>query len=229
MAKYCTKCGKKLDGKPCDCENQTQTVTTTSNFDFNHLLDVVKGMFTKPVDTLNNFIGDHNLSYGLVLLGVNALIIALFCCLGMKEIFTFVSGSMSAFLIQSSIEFPYAEVFFKSLVFVILGYAILAGLFYLIADKLFKGPSSYQKMITLFGATSVILSATLLGSIVLMYVSTQLMFVWLCCGLLLQSVYTIQGLKMAINIDENKLGYVYAVVYAILLIVTIFILPRIMG
>ena len=42
MAKYCTKCGKKLDGKPCDCENQTQTVTTTSNFDFNHLLDVVK-------------------------------------------------------------------------------------------------------------------------------------------------------------------------------------------
>ena len=84
-------------------------------------------------------------------------------------------------------------------------------------------------MITLFGATSVILSATLLGSIVLMYVSTQLMFVWLCCGLLLQSVYTIQGLKMAINIDENKLGYVYAVVYAILLIVTIFILPRIMG
>ena len=229
MAKYCTKCGKKLDGKPCDCETQAQTSTPTSNFDFNHLLGVVKGMFTKPVDTLNQFIDDHNLSYGLILLGVNALIISLFCCLGMKELYAFITGSISSFLIQSSMEIPYAEIFFKCLVFVIIGYAVITGIFYLMADKLFKAPTSYQKMITLFGATSILLSVTLLGSIVLMYVSTQLMMVWMCCGVLLQSVYTIQGLKMAIEIDENKLGYVYALVYAILLIITVFILPGITG
>ena len=51
MAKFCTKCGSKLvDGKCPNCENKTTEVTT--GFDFNELVSAVKGMFTKPVDTI---------------------------------------------------------------------------------------------------------------------------------------------------------------------------------
>lgn len=229
MAKYCTKCGKKLDGKPCDCENNKNTISTTSNFDVNYLISVIKGMFAKPVDTLQEFIKNDNLSYGLVLIVINAIILGLFSCLGMKELVSFGNTNMAALYIQSSIDFPYAEVFFKTLLIAIVTYVLLAGLFYIVIDKLFKFNSSYKKMITLFGANSIILSITLLGSIILMYVSAQLMLILLCCGMLVQNVYMIQGFSFTSNINRNQLGYIYVITYAIVLIVFTFILPSILN
>lgn len=84
-------------------------------------------------------------------------------------------------------------------------------------------------MITLFGANSIILSITLLGSIILMYVSAQLMLILLCCGMLVQNVYMIQGFSFTSNINRNQLGYIYVITYAIVLIVFTFILPSILN
>ena len=63
MAKFCTKCGKPLvDGKPCDCEkNENQNEVEQVSFNSNGLLETVKGMFTRPVSTLQEFVQDHNL------------------------------------------------------------------------------------------------------------------------------------------------------------------------
>ena len=229
MAKYCTKCGKKLDGKPCDCENNKNTISTTSNFDMNYLISVIKGMFTKPVDTLQEFIKNDNLSYGLVFIVINAVILGLFSCLGMKELISFRNANIPALYFQSSIDFPYAEVFFRTLLIVIIAYVLLAGLFYIVIDKLFKFNSSYKKMIILFGATSIISSITLLGTIILMYVSAPLMLILLCCGMIMQNIYMIQGFSFTSDIDRNQLGYIYAITYAILLIVSTFILPSILN
>ena len=80
-------------------------------------------------------------------------------------------------------------------------------------------------MIAYLGITSIISSITLLGTIVLMYVSMQLMILFLLTGMLLSTVYMVQGLSYTSNIDKNKLGYVYAIVYFIVLVITIFILP----
>ena len=49
MAKFCTKCGKKLEeGKTCDCEK----TTVVNNNMVNDYMEVLKGMFTKPLDTM---------------------------------------------------------------------------------------------------------------------------------------------------------------------------------
>ena len=37
----------------------------------------------------------------------------------------------------------------------------------------------------------------------------------------------IQGFQYAIDIDKNKVGYTYAIVYLIILIITMFVLPAI--
>ena len=70
MAKFCTKCGKPLvDGKPCDCEkNENQNEVEQVSFNSNGLLETVKGMFTRPVSTLQEFVQDHNLVPALILL-----------------------------------------------------------------------------------------------------------------------------------------------------------------
>ena len=228
MAKFCTKCGSKLvDGKCPNCENKKSEVPTTG-FDINEMIEVVKGMFTKPVDTIKEVVENENITISSILIGINAIIIALFCCLGSKEligVFTSTSGFSS--LMATSIEIPYARIFFTTLVTVLVTYAILAGLFYLVADKLFHGNSSYKKMITYLGITSIILSTTMLGTIVLMYVSVQLMLLFLLCGLVLSNVYMIQGFRYTAEIDKNKIGYTYGLVYLIILIITMFIIPAI--
>ncbi len=227
MAKFCTKCGSKLvDGKCPNCENKTTEVAT--KFDFNELLASVKGMFTKPVDTMKEIIETENITIGGILIAINALIIALFCCLGSKELISlFTSTSGFSSLMSTSIEIPYARIFFTTLVIVLVTYAIIAGLFYLVADKLFHGNSNYKKMIAYLGITSVILTTTMLGTIVLMYVSAQLMILFLLCGVALSNVYMIQGFQFTASIDKNKVGYTYGIVYLVILIITMFILPAI--
>lgn len=232
MAKFCTKCGKPLvDGKPCDCEkNENQNEVEQVSFNANGLLETIKGMFTRPVSTLQEFVQDHNLVPALILLGINALIVSLFVCLGAKEIISAIAGSVSSLLLtMGGVEIPYARIFFTTLVVIIIVYAALAGLFYLIADKLFKGSSSYKKMLALLGGTSVIMSVTLLLSIVFMYVSSQVMTIIFCCGAIVQSTYMVQGFIYASDIDDDKVGYTYAIVYAIFLTITVFILPQILG
>ena len=59
MAKFCTKCGKKLEeGKVCDCEKTTSESVKTAvanNNMVNDYIEVLKGMFTKPLDTMKDY------------------------------------------------------------------------------------------------------------------------------------------------------------------------------
>ena len=50
MAKFCIHCGRKLeDGEVCTCQIEKQVNTHNIGAD---ILDVIKGMFVKPVDTI---------------------------------------------------------------------------------------------------------------------------------------------------------------------------------
>ena len=66
MAKFCTKCGKELEeGKNCDCSNSTTNTNTASAIDFkecgNDCLNLVKGIFVKPVETIKDFVVESKL------------------------------------------------------------------------------------------------------------------------------------------------------------------------
>ena len=97
MAKFCTKCGKKLeDGQVCDCEKKkagakaakteekvvaTETAPTTGidfNWYANSYLDIIKGLFTKPVDAIKKYATSKNLGLGLVSMVIACIVMGIF-------------------------------------------------------------------------------------------------------------------------------------------------------
>ena len=88
MAKFCTKCGKKLEeGKTCSCTKEKTTeakveVVTTSNANeiINSLIEIAKGIFVKPIDTIRKYTDDNNMILGLILIAINSLITGLMGC-----------------------------------------------------------------------------------------------------------------------------------------------------
>ena len=81
MAKFCTKCGKKLEeGKKCSCskvevvKEETVTIGTNANEIVNSLIDIVKGIFVKPIDTIKKYSDDANMVLGFILIAITSLI-----------------------------------------------------------------------------------------------------------------------------------------------------------
>ena len=76
MAKFCTKCGKKLEeGEKCTCSQNVSTTTANAgSVDFNQLfndyVNIIKGIFTRPSDTIKEYAKG-----GKFLLGIIALVI----------------------------------------------------------------------------------------------------------------------------------------------------------
>jgi Yip1 domain. len=232
MAKFCTKCGKSLEeGKTCTCaknapvQNANKDLMTT-------ILDVAKGMFTKPVDTMKSFIDDNNFNAALIILGIVSLVASFVTCLAVKELSSLITSIMTLSNPLGSLgsvpEINYAKVFFQTLLAAAVMFASLSGILYVVADKMFKGKTSFKKIVTLLAAANIIMIATLLVSLVFMYVSAQLMLIVIVFGSALYSCYTYQGLKLGVKIDENKLAYIYAISIMVLFVVFGIILPNVM-
>ena len=73
MAKFCIHCGKKLEeGQICDCQKNQTTSNQTSDL-INKLLDVFKGMFVQPMDTLKKYTTNKEFTLGIILVGIFAI------------------------------------------------------------------------------------------------------------------------------------------------------------
>ena len=86
MAKFCTRCGKKLEeGQVCDCSSNVSAPTQASastnvdiNQGFNDYINVIKGIFTKPSDTIKEYARSDKFLLGIVAMVINCLISGLF-------------------------------------------------------------------------------------------------------------------------------------------------------
>ena len=92
MAKFCTNCGKKLvEGKACDCRNNV--VASNGGFDFNatfnSYVEMLKGIFVKPVDTIKKFATSDNFMLGLIAILLNCIVCGIF-------LYCFASEAMSS-------------------------------------------------------------------------------------------------------------------------------------
>ena len=73
MAKFCTKCGKKLDeGQKCTCEKikrETKTFENTKEvYEQSDLIKIIESFINKPIDTLSNLKNYHFNSYVLLII-----------------------------------------------------------------------------------------------------------------------------------------------------------------
>lgn len=241
MAKFCTKCGKALkEGEICSCAQTVQPVATSAsqgNGLVNDCINIIKNFFQKPVDTLQENISENNFTNALVMIALNGLAIGLFVVVLMKQVlgsmmslFTMGTYGSYASLMGSSysVEIPYFKYFIIATIVGIIMQLLLGAASYLVSDKMFKGNTNIKKMITLFGFSSIILTAGLLVASICLFINTTLgLFVYLIASIL-NTYYVCKGLEFSCKTDRNKLGYVLVLTYAAVLLVT-YLVSAILG
>lgn len=236
MAKFCTKCGKELvDGKPCNCTENTNAVVTGGSSIVNDILNLVRGMFTAPVDTMKSFIQESNFNNALISIGINAVAAAIFICILCKEMIATLldimgmSNPLSFYMSGSSnIEIPYVKIALISMIVVIAVHALIAGFAYLMSAKLFKNQTSYKIMITWLGANAGLLTIVYLVTAVCLLINFQLALLIYVAGSILNLCYMYKGLKFACDTDENKLAYILMPSLLVTVFVMVYIFPKIM-
>ena len=213
MAKFCIHCGKKLkEGEVCDCQAnvsvQTDNLGTT-------LLNVLKGMFVKPIDTIKSYTNEKNFNLALILVGIFSLSAALFMLSLIKNLSDMATSSMGALTLYSitstSVEIPYLQIFFISLIAIIAFTFMYTALLYLVNSVMFKGDKSFKKVFTMYGINTVITSVTLLVTAIFMFIHVVLGLLIFVLGYTLNMVYMYKGIETLGVKDENKHGYIYLI------------------
>lgn len=240
MAKFCTKCGKKLEeGQVCDCSKnkakKEEVNKTTGGFDFNAYLnsyvDIIKGVFTKPVDTIKKYATTDNFILGLICILINCIVsgIFLYCFLG-KAISSISSmmGYGSLLMGSASIEVPFIKTFFYGIIFMAVGFAVTGAMIYLISNPILKDKVDIKKIFSLIGVCSVFTTLTTVVSIIINYISIKLMFVILLVAGIFYLTHLYQGISEITKVDKNKLAYVFVPAVSVATFVVVYILPKIM-
>lgn len=146
MAKFCTKCGKELtEGQACDCQASQTATANTGSVDFKECgkdcLNLLKGIFTKPVETIKNFVVDNKLVAAIIMIVVAALSNGLFRIAYEK-----------AKLASAYYEPRYLNDFFTVSLESLVRYALIAVIGYVLVTLIFKGKTSWKQMVAAVGA-----------------------------------------------------------------------------
>lgn len=243
MAKFCTKCGKKLEeGQVCDCSKQTKkeekvVATTNNGFDFNQMvnsyIDMIKGIFTKPVDTVKKYATSDNFVLGIIALVLNCIVsgIFLYClCSEAMGLFSSLMGGYDSLLGlgSSSIEVPFMKTLLYGALFMAVGFASTAVMVYLIAGPILKDKIDIKKAFALVGVVSVFTTVTTVAAIILTYVSIKFMLLVLLIAGIFYLTYLYQGINETTELDKNKLAYVFVPAISVATFVVVYVLPKIL-
>lgn len=208
MAKYCTTCGKKLkEGEKCDCKkNNKETI--------NNLLTTVKSIFVKPIDTIKNNTNEKQFSSSIVLIGIMSIIMGFFVTILFKnaiELFNQINTFRMYTLNPLYIEIPYIKIFITIAIITFALSFAYAGVLYLINTVVFKGKATYKTTYSLYGVTSIVVTAALVLGIILSFVNIGVSLMILMLGVFLKLIYMYHGIKFIGPKDENKHAYIYLI------------------
>lgn len=243
MAKFCTKCGKKLEeGKKCDCENKKEkgiekqeNTSTTSNFDikacFDSYVEILKNIFTKPVDTIKKFATENNFILGLIALLINSLVTGVLVYFIAKESIGAITAGMgySSLLFGiGAFEIPFLKVVLYGTLFMVVHFLMTALMLFVIVNPILKDSLTFKKATSLVGVCSIFTTVTTLVAILLTFVSMQLSIYFILIAAVIYFTHLYQGIVEMTSIDKNKLAYVFTGIVAVSLFVVFYILPKIL-
>lgn len=241
MAKYCSNCGKKLnDNQKCDCQKnhvvkkeekdkQIHEGQSILNDSIRKYVEVVKGMFTKPIDTIKTYATSENFVFGLIMIFINSVVTGLFGYLLLKESISLLSGMGMVY--YGLVSFPKISFKFVLLLalFMIVGFSSTAGMLYLFAGPVMKTKADIKQIFTLVGVCSVLTTFTTIVVILCMYFSMTLVFIILVFAGVLYFTYLYQGFLEFTNIDKNRVGVVFTVSIAVASFLVLYVMPRILN
>ena len=236
MAKYCENCGKKLDeGKKCDCTKDEPIIHNAhekSNSEVNDTLDkvisIIKGLLIKPNDTIKNSKNEDNFTISIIIHGIMSIIAGIFVFMFAKVCYSYInllslSGYNSSYYngyspINSSVNLSLISLFITTVIVAFALSFVFAAILYLVNTKFFGAKANYKEIYSLCGTTSIILSIALLIGLLLMFVSIPLTLIVVVLGLLLNTLYNYDGIKLMGVRDKNKNAYKYVISMMIFLL-----------
>lgn len=241
MAKFCTKCGRKLeDGKPCPCEKEEKKVekeerkvshsepSTDINWYVNSFIDMIKGIFVKPIDTIKKFATEEYFVLGIIVIILNALLTGVMAYLTLEEAGSAISGVGLYSLGFSGIEVPFMKTLLYVALFMIVGFAVSGAMIYVMAGPLFKANTNMKRCIALVGTCASLTLITTILAIICLYISVKVFFIVLLLAGVLYLCHLYHGTQEISNIDENKQGYTFLVAVAVATFVVVYVLPKIL-
>lgn len=235
MAKFCTKCGKKLEeGKTCDCQKKKKTVKeeetndvakevgeavdatakAIANNDYvKKIMSILKTIFVKPVDTMKKNTKENNFVVGLIGIGLTAIFAGLFTYLYLKEFVGTIFSAFSSFGF-GSVEIPFFKTFILGAFFIVVVFFSIAVAIYAIQSWILKKEASFKKIISLIGMCALVAAIVVLIAILGIYLVPEYALTILGIGGLFFGLLIFQGLKFTSDQDENT--YVYTFISALI-------------
>lgn len=214
MAKFCPNCGSPLeDGivcKKCGKEMKKEVGKSVQGY-FKEYLEVVQGLFKKPIDTLKEKTNDKNFVLGLISAGITSIIFGLFLYFVVRDLLDSIYGISYLLGVTTTNKVSFFQVFFIGFAVMAIIICGLAGASYLLIDKCFKGKTTFKKMITLYGLSSIVLAEVLLVTFIFLLLGTNFMIIYLVISLgsLLWNVYAILSIPHYAKVNANMIGYVF--------------------
>ena len=227
MAKFCNKCGKPLvDGICPDCskkdeqKERTEVEASESNL-LTDYLDILKGMFTSPVKTMEKNITEKNFPIGILSIVICSVLFGIFMHVLISNIFSSVGLDMSiisagieslnAKIAAMGVSFPtLGSIGVKMAIFFALASVIMAGLIYLMNSIIFKKKLDFKKIITMIGIIEITFSVCLLVAIIASFIHYVLAFIIIIVAIAILLVHLHQGILVIATMTKTQTFYTIA-------------------
>ena len=227
MSKFCTKCGKELkDGQTCDCQKTTKATASSSTTTVDvkescmDCVNAVKGVFTKPVETIKDFVTDNKFISGIIMIVAAAIASGIYKIATLKSIYGSSTGSgfnandlsdlfSSAMSGNLGTKPDYLKEFFNAFINHLAEYAFIALLGYVVVAFLFKGKASWKQMLSAVGISLSFIILGFLVNSILVFVDAEVVgyirgyvssFAYISSILFLY-----KGVEGVAEVDKNKL------------------------
>ena len=206
MAKYCSNCGNKLkEGEKCDCMANTSSVDLQGGF--NHAVELFKGMFTKPVNTIKSHMNASNFALSSIIIVVIGIITGLFGMLLVKETIHSTSTLTYGLSVSSFIEIPYFRIFIITTIITIALYYLQALILYLVAGKMFKANIDYKESFNFLTSLAVYSLAGIIISFIGVLISPAVFIIIMALVMMFTLITFALGVKEAFKLNDAKTMY----------------------
>lgn len=225
MAKFCTNCGKKLDkNEVCDCKEKNHKIDIDYSGYLNTLVDLVKGMFQKPIETMKNRYKSKDIIFSNGLLIGGSIIFGLFVMLLLKETVGSLFGFMS--MTNLSFDFPYFRVLLTVTFLMLVTYYLITLILQLFIKYVFKKDVDYKYILNIISTISIYVTLASLISIILVFISLYLVYALLLIVGILIIICLTFALKETVGLDDMKVIYTIIATLLIIVFINWLVMPR---
>lgn len=224
MAKFCTNCGKKLkQGEVCDCQQNSTSKLDVKEY-FNNFVELVKGMFQRPIETMKDNYKKGDFIFSNILIVAGSIILGLFIMLLLKE----TVGSLFGFISLTSMDFdfPYFRVFLTVTFVTLVTYYLVTLILQLFIKYVCKKKVEYKYILNIIATITIYITLASLISIILVFISLYLVYALLLVVGILIIICLTFALKEIIGLDEMKVIYTIVATLLIIIFINWLVMPR---